>query len=89
MDVADMLRHFVQGQQCLQKGLGSWEASGEPMSVELRVLVTLGSIAIGLPGLSLGLVLPRKAPNWLGICGFTQGCLGKDVAIITFMGLKS
>lgn len=31
--------------------------------MELRVPVTPGSIAIGLPGVSVQLVLPRKAPH--------------------------
>ena len=56
--------------------------------MECRVLVTRDGVAIGSPGVSVELVLPRKAPCWLGNLWVYSRLLGKDVAIITSMGLK-
>lgn len=53
---------------------GGWETSGGPVLMELRVLITLDDIAIGLPEMLVELVLPRKVLCWLGICGFIGGC---------------
>ena len=56
--------------------------------MECRVLVTRDGVAIGSPGVSVELVLPRKATCWLGNLWVYSRLLGKDVAIITSMGLK-